>query len=226
MASPSILNDARVKDVERILTLPVKEAEQFVTALQDAGTSAFTIEHIRAIARDKFADDDTAELLVRILLYLHHFKPLHGWSTDEILQNLRDSLASQESGSLPTFDKYTPLLRTALDSNAYSLAAKTALLTLDRIEQISDIAIITDIRPVFDDGRSEIIGSLILNSLRIHVANADRESLSFALDYDSILELREKCDLAIQKTNSARIFFEDLSGKSAVVVGEQEDIDG
>ena len=79
--------------------------------------------------------------------------------------------------------------------------------------ELEDIQLICDIRPVFDDARSTIMGAIPISTLKLDVVDRDGapRSIEIRLTEKQLAELASKAELARQKI---RVIKQTLAEKS------------
>lgn len=128
------------------------------------------------------------------------------FSIQDLLSGVRMSLASKWSEEkVRSWDSRSDLLAGFLSLEMFSLAIKARDLSFDFERYYLASRILTDIRPVFDDARSQIKAAMVIHTLRIEfiAPNDEQCDLSMALDLDAIKQLRKICDEAIRKEEIA-----------------------
>lgn len=104
------------------------------------------------------------------------------------------------------------------------LVAKTLHLSTDYSDVMLSSNVITDIRPVFDNDRSEVLGGVVTQTLRIHYVGGDspynEQEISLSLDRDDIDKLIKELEKAKNKSKSAKEFLAAAVGDNVLVSGE------
>ena len=81
---------------------------------------------------------------------------------------------------------------------------------------------ITDIRPVFDSGRKNICGGVVVQTLRLEYLRAgDRCIVSLAVDINDIKSLQKKLQSAVDKAEASKKIFSDKIQLPIFLVGEE-----
>jgi hypothetical protein len=116
-----------------------------------------------------------------------------------------------------------PALEQLLSAESIILAAKAIDLSFDVERFCVASRIITDIRPVFDAERSEIIGSTIRHTLRLEYTGIDGTvtSVSVGLDADDIAHLKDACEEATLKVEAAKRLLEKSGVNDVIIPGEE-----
>ena len=102
------------------------------------------------------------------------------------------------------------------------LATKALDLSFDVERFCVGTRIITDVRPVFDPSRNQIVGSAIRQTLRLEYMSLDGTvtSMSIGLDADDIDRLKKACDEAIHKVGVVRDALTKSGLTEIIVPGE------
>jgi len=114
-------------------------------------------------------------------------------------------------------------LERLLITQSISLAAKAIDISYDFERVYITGRLLTSVRPVFDEPREEIVGSTIVQTLRLEFVSSDgdQSSISIALDADDIRQLRKECERAINKAEKARDEMEAKFRFEAIITGEE-----
>ncbi|MBL4692303.1 MAG: hypothetical protein JKY92_03140 [Magnetovibrio sp.] len=88
---------------------------------------------------------------------------------------------------------------------------------------LTDSSIITDIRPVFNDSRSGILGSIITFTMMLELSSQDSDKrVSIAMDLKDVEELKRSCEMAIEKGKEAQSVMQDKCGFDTFIMGEED----
>lgn len=145
----------------------------------------------------------------------------------EVLDRITPTIeaVSQEDSRLKAWAACRVGLERLLATQSVSLAAKALDISYDFERVYIAGRLLTSIRPVFDDPRENIMGSTIVQTLRIEfvAANGDQASISIALDADDIKQLMNECKRAINKAAKAKNEMEIKFGLDAIIPGEEQE---
>jgi len=141
---------------------------------------------------------------------------------DKVAQSLGD--ARQKDVRFRNWDECRPALKAVLETRSVSLAAKALDISYDFERVYLAGRLLTSIRPVFDPPRDNIVGSTIVQTLRLEylAPNGDHSSISVALDLDDIKRLEEECAHAIKKAAEAKNRIEKDCAIEAITPGEED----
>jgi hypothetical protein len=111
-----------------------------------------------------------------------------------------------------------------LNLSSVKLAAKAFDISYDFERVFTEARLITSIRPVFNDDKDEIIGSTVVQTLRLEYTSLQGEhtNLSVALDLDDVRSLLKSCAEAITKAE-ASVRLMDMCKIEAVRIGEKDE---
>jgi hypothetical protein len=143
----------------------------------------------------------------------------------DILDSITPAVKAQENEDerLRKWDSCRPGLEKLLTTPSISLAAKAVDISYDFERVFLTGRLLTSIRPVFDDSREEIVGSTIVQTLRLEflAANGDHSSISIAMDADDIRQLQKECETALSKAEKAKAEMEAKFRFEAIITGEE-----
>jgi hypothetical protein len=114
-------------------------------------------------------------------------------------------------------------LERLLSAESIVLATKALDLSFD-VERFCVAArIITDIRPVFDTARSQIVGSTIRHTFRLEYAGIDgtTSSMSVGLDANDIAKIKEACEEAGNKVAAVQKLLKKGGISEIIIPGEE-----
>lgn len=84
--------------------------------------------------------------------------------------------------------------------------------------------ILTDIRPVFDDAGTSFHGAIVSHSLQVYFDNSSgNQNISLSLDHDDVVQLKNSCDRALLKAETAKRIMIDQLHIPSYICGEEDD---
>jgi hypothetical protein len=180
-----------IENIEKVVPRPMLPAK-LLAALQEQ-----LPEHPQA-----------AEPLLRQSLAITGFIRQAGHEIDDALAGIRAGLQRDASWSADEFErwiKFEPVFETLLRSPTILLVSKAIDLSFDFANVYRRGRIITDIRPLFGEGASNIEGAVVTFTLRLHFENVDGEhGFSIAMDSEDVRRLRDQCTRALEKACAAQ----------------------
>jgi hypothetical protein len=117
----------------------------------------------------------------------------------------------------------TGWLASLLGSKAVYGSAKALTLSYDTEKSLIDLRVITDVRPVFDDGRHEVLGATVLHALRVEYSEAgDPRSLSIAAGAADLKKIKEAIEDALLKSDRMRLWLQKPNAVPSFERGEEK----
>ncbi len=224
MPSVSVrLSKSQTEDLAAICRLGVGRLNQLATAFEQIkpSISRRTLKNVIAqIVDDPQAVNAAWRALPALAIAFRRFNV----TASNLLESVRQSLVDYgwKEEELRAWHECSPVLEKMLLSPAVVLPAKARELAFDFERIYTRARILTDIRPVFDDARNEIVGANVTQTLRLDYTSRNdlSTSLSLALDMSDIEELRKCCEDALRKANISRERIEASWGIEAALPGE------
>lgn len=150
--------------------------------------------------------DVTGKALVDLATSLIAFANRTQTPHDEIVEAIQNLIKGYDwpADRIQAWERCRHLFKQLLAIKSLALTAKTTDLLYDFDNLLLSSRIITDIRPTFDDGRENILGAAVTQTLRLewYLTDGSRKSISIAMDADDIKNLRKCCDLALLKAEA------------------------
>lgn len=166
---------------------------------------------------------DTAQPIVRQIVQFCTFQRNQNLDPEEILNELKDALKEHwTEEEVRKWEKRKHVLERIVRNKSISLSVKALDLSYDFQKLFISGRIVTDVRPVFDEVRDDIVGGITYHTLRIDYTSDDgRHTVSFALDNDDLLQLKSACDNALRKTHVANGLLTDSCHIQALDLGDE-----
>lgn len=212
MAIPRLrLSESQARDLLQVCELGPGRLQDLTAILNNPNDSPIIS---RALLRSRMSQaipDDEIEPTTRLLFGLAIIARDNFVSSSEFLTALDRAVAelNWESARQKFWqDAREPLIQ-ALYARDLVLSAKAMDLIFDFEKYCLNSRIITDIRPVYNNDHSKIIGGIIMHTLRIEyrAEDGDRRSISIELDSRDIERLADACMEANKKMATAKAMF-------------------
>jgi hypothetical protein len=226
-ATPLAVSEQSGLDLERISEISPETITAALRVLETRERPIISPNTLRSVLAPTVGAD-VAGILVRQLLSLGLLSTRKGQDIDEIVESLtlglRKKWDSDRKEYLAKWSKLKSKFAELLRSHHVLCAAKAFDLSYDFEHILHSARIITDIRPVFNIEKTEIIGTIICNRLRlVYHDNDAQKSISIAISEDDLQALVEECEKARTKIDLARRFPEanqKIESMEAFVSGE------
>jgi hypothetical protein len=222
MASVSVrLSKAQIEDLAAICGLGVGRLNQMAEALYRAKPSVGR-QGLRRVIAEAAGDERAAAAAMRALPALAIAARRFYVTPSDLLSSIRENLENQGWQDLRKWHECQPVIEKILGLPAVILPAKARELAVDFERFYTRARILTDIRPVFSDAKTEILGADISQTLRLdYTSRSDSAAtLSLALDTADIEELKKCCEEALQKASVVRQDIENKWGLEVALPGE------
>lgn len=203
--------DEFVADAKLVGSLPEESFAALKRVL--ASSSGFLDQsELASIASQHVADPVNAKDLARIIIRLHGLLADSGRPSDEAKRIFRDALIKKMT-KLPSVsereavaDRLTAL---ATETPGLDLQYKATKLAEERGQHLESVDFVTDMRPVFNDARTDIKGGFPITILNMSISDPyTGEETSFRVEVGeaTLAELLVKAQRAVQKVASIRAF--------------------
>jgi len=215
MAGQLRLSDTQLSDLRSISELNVKSLQSILERLLELTPPPMYAEEVRRVFLDELPDrPQLVDTLQRQVLGLAGLQYRSNVPPDALIEVLRSSLeATFKPEEIDGWKAIQSVFRDILASQAIRTVVKSLELTYDYANLVQSTNVITDIRPVFDDGADHVIGAVVSFTLRLTFENGNNvQSLSLAIDAEDVEKLRDQCDRALKKAETGRHHFADTKG--------------
>lgn len=170
---------------------------------------------------------DSVRSLMNVLMSLVTLRRQRDLNAKELLEGLHHGIVSSGAWSdeeLSRWKELEPSLRELFSSPSLWSVVKALDLSYDYSNLLQTAKILTDIRPIFNDEATLICGSVVSYTLRLYYSTlaGESKSLSIALDEKDVNKLRELCDRALRKAQTAKSFMQKNNIKGTFITGEEE----
>lgn len=225
MPSVSIrLSKSQIEDIIAICKLGASGLNRVADALEQMKPTLKRTELDRVLS-EAAGSEDASRALSRALPGMATAIRKLNLKPGDLLQGFQAGLTAEKLGDAPLqlWHECRPIFEKMLLSAAISLYAKARDLAFDFERLYARARILTDIRPVYDDHRDDIVGANVTQTLRLdfHTSEEGTKSLTFALDIPDIEQLKKCCDDTLRKAQVARRLIEK-NGLEATLPGERQ----
>lgn len=196
------LPDEAIADLERVSQVLARSADQGAS-LEAAIEGVVTLGDVASKVRSELqASEDDAARFVRTFISLHSLRRSLRLTPSEILGEVNRAITMDETP--PWFKSWEGSLRTVerLLSPQHPLASleKAMNLAYEYQNVATELQLLTDIRPIFNDSLTKVDRTVLSFVLRIgYHDGAHRHDLDLALDAMDVENLRLLCERAQAK---------------------------
>jgi hypothetical protein len=224
-----VLHEDQLNGLRTIREFGVSGIEVLVEAISNAPKPLFQPSDLLSLLRDQFIDHPVEiEGIVKQLLSFYNLMRQQSISVDDLLQSLEqgiknaDATAKWSAQEIAEWAALCPQLRKLFTIPSLRIMVKAIDLSYDHSNLFQSARILTDIRPVFDDEASSIVGAIVSYSLRLSYSSSEgSKNVTIALDDNDIKELIAVCQRAQKKASVSRKLMIQSGLTSTFICGEE-----
>ena len=223
MAVPTFrLTSAQADEVTAVSALGSEKLTVVADAVESLGATIKSSTLREAIARA--SDAEVAPAIQSFLLGIAMVRRRAGATVADLLKGLDAALAriKRSPEQMEQWNSVRPIVERLLSSKSLTTISKAMDLAYDFEDLCIGSRILTDMRPVFDDQRAEIIGTIITQTLRVDYTSqtGTQNTISISMDEKDIEQLKKACESALQKAVNAKKLIQIVCGKETLMPGE------
>lgn len=212
---------------EDLKVLSALGSETLSTILRDLNgidSAAISPNAFRSLVRKHLRSDHT-RILIRQLYSLTELLRKKERTVAEIVRALSDGIDrlkwNEEENN--RWNSVAPIVEELIDHRLVRAVAKSLDLAYDYDNVLASSEILTDLRPIFDSAHSEILGTLVTQTMRLRLYNQtnERQIVSMALDEQDIRQIITACEEALKKADCAKKLMQEKCSVDAFIVGEK-----
>lgn len=213
------------EDIENLLSQSDQALREILSAFEERQAPIISASVMRDLVKPYVLGSGTEHSIARQLITLAMYGQQAAVNSREVFQRLLNGVKKN-----PEFNKETSsrlseiqdIFIRLLDTDSVRLSAKALFLSFNYSTILSETSITTDIRPVFDDSRDEIIGSIVTQTLLIKFSDGDdNRSISLALDSHDVDRLTEQLHAAKAKAIASKQMMDEKVGVGTFITGEE-----
>lgn len=213
--------------LKKIAEIPSQQFAKLAALVAEQSKPSIRATEFLRLIRDSLGDEKLAATFCQQMLSLATFRRVHRIGSEELVDNLLEGMAV---GDFPAdvrdwYDAARGDLIRLFECDGVRLPAKALHLSTDYAQMFTSANVITDVRPVFDGARDDLVGAVVVQTLRLHyVGNGGvqgEQELSLALDIDDIEKLIDELNKALKKSETAKRQFGEKLESEIFVVGEE-----
>lgn len=191
-----------LKDARAVLELEAEAFESLVAGLGQC-ESFVTEDQLKSIVKGSIDESKLADAVFDLVRHLNRTLRDLGDPIEKTLSRLRSAI-KEHAKDIPVEDREAlgeRLERLVLAPSGLGLQWKAEQLAASTGIEVEDIQLVCDIRPVFDEARSAIMGAVPVSTLKFSVLGPDGtpENIELRLTEAQLADLGSKADLAQQK---------------------------
>lgn len=195
--------------VGKLAALPEKQVLELAKAFESTPPTLQLPDYARAVSSKVSISQEDVSEIVNALFVFYTVKYAQDDSLDDFLRDLSGVIERDERHAEVKWDELEPRLRTLLIfDETLGVAVKAGQLWFSHERTLSDVQIISDIRPIFTSNVEKgPTAAMITHVLRIAYRDSERyerRDFYIALDAADIKKLRDALDRAEQKAKGLK----------------------
>lgn len=164
--------------------------------------------------------------VMRQLMCLYTIRRMNDLSAKDLLEGLLYSITTSDPSwtevEISSWRALEPQLNNLFSLPNVWTIVKALDLAYDYTDLLQDVKILTDIRPVFNEDASGILGAIVSFTLRLSLDGREgRKSLSITVDKKDVEKLKQVCERALKKAGTAKNFMCKHDVKRTFICGEE-----
>lgn len=223
MVNALSVNKDKLSDFELIAKIEDEKYNQLYKALNDQSLN-FSEPRALKLLFEKFLSYEESEALLSQTIGLATFSRDSGYNIKETISALemgvdRHQKWLEENSNL--WKKCLERIKNIIEHNSLIVATKSIDLYNSYENILRSFSLITDIRPIFDDEREEMIASSVSTSLLIeYTKNFKLKKECFTLDYQDLQKLEKEVAKALKKAKVVKDQMKSILGNNVTVLGD------
>jgi hypothetical protein len=167
-----------------------------------------------------------ANAIMSLLMWLYPVRRQRDLSVEDIMEGLQHGINAQKE----KWEKSEEAAWTAIQPQLQKLLSLQSVLTLikgleliyDHQNLLQNMKILTDVRPIYNEDASDISGAIVSYTLRLDYNTiGHNKTISLAMDKDDVRKLRNMCDRALKKSETAKKFMLAHDVERTLICGEE-----
>lgn len=225
MAQPTRFSSEHMSGMAVLRDVPLDGLRALTKLLNDDNKRVVSPSKLRELAKGSLADRSSSNELIKQLLVLATYVRRFSESATQVVDRFMTSVEVYERWmpeQLEELRQRRADIIALVDSVSLKYTAKALDLAFDRERIFNKSRIITDIRPVFDSEKQEIVGAVVIQSLRIEYYSEDGfHSSTFSLSTKDIEDLLSACQDALEKKSKNLEAIEMMGDMDAFAAGDE-----
>ena len=221
---PLPIDQDRSEDLMSLCELGREKLESVHLALSQTNAKFLRLEHFSSFL-SKVLNENNAVEVSAWAVQLRRIADRRQNSVDEVLTALVEGLEEYgwSAADIAKLKDILPPLRKIITSSNVELVIKSSDLYYLHTYHMHDARIVTDIRPVLSDNRSEIEAAIVKNLFVIRYSDGLEEdkNLEIVLSYEEMKRIRSEFDRALAKTEVIKKLVSEKLNVPTMVYGAE-----
>ncbi len=216
------ISSTQSEDFKVISNIDPALLEQLLDKLRNISTPLVNQVELKRMFY-RYLDKENGNILYKHILSISTLLRERSITVDEFFTSIDATLKKTGwiSDELKKWEGIAKYLKDILQLDVICLVTKILDLTYDYTNLLEKTRVLTDIRPVFDEKKEQIVGSIITQTLRLHYYSEDAShNLSITLDEKDLNTLEKACSDAKEKAKQAKDLMIEKCGIQSFIVGD------
>lgn len=223
-SSDQIADSSTSYELRSLLAINLVELKSLCSLLDKADVSHDAPEKITELIEHAIGKESLFWVLEKHIMAMATVCRRRRGTALNVIRSLLDSSLDENwsSEDIAKWEEYTPIFSKLVESKIVSVAEKAASLYYDHERLWISGSLVTDMRPVFDEERVEIVAGVVTHSLKILFRDDSGTPSEFAvaLDLDDLDDLIRVCKEARTKNTAAVKKFKSGSEVPVIQFGD------
>ncbi|MGN8096210.1 hypothetical protein [Methylobacterium sp. 22177] len=218
------ISEARSREFTELTKLGAARLDLVRNRLSSCGEKFLKLEQLSEFL-SAFLEQDEALRVASSAISLRRTADRLQVSVDELLDALTNGLheAGWSKENLDNWAQILPQLRAIITDSNIELAVKTSDLYYKHRYHVHEARVITDVRPVLNDERTDLEVAIIKNTFMVEYSDGNEDDLYFEvnLSYEDLKRLRGEIERAISKTELIQRLIEKKMNVPSIIYSSE-----
>lgn len=218
------LSSSQRDDLKIIAEIGPERMAEVTRSLQQRTGVLLRAAELRVVLLERQLEGRQARAIVRQVIALRTLRRQRRIEILAITQAVTEALRSArwDERELAAWERVRPSLDELLSLEAIGIVTKALHLSFDYTNWLEDFRILTDVRPVYDDLHSKMVGAIISQVLRVDFQSSDgSHTLSIALSEEDVNVIQTAAEEALKKAREAKRLLSEKLQLKAFIAGEE-----
>lgn len=217
------LGNSQANDLRRVSQIDIPDLEKLVDALNKHPPS-IRLSRVQELFASVLEDAETVSSLLRWLYFIRSIAAAPTASTSHLEVFSRFAEIARAENDIGIDPKAVECIAALASSEQLYAVWQAQNLSRDVEHLYQSTSIVVDIRPVFNQSRTEVVGELVMPFLKLAYAqDSDVKGISIALDVADIEQLQSELSKLLRKID---VIKSKSDGIERYLVGEEAEFGG
>ncbi len=218
-------SEEAVREFAQISRIGKEDLQALVADLSDPSILPLFKQSVFTDLLSRRFEKSDAEVLEKHLLSLAATSRARGYSAEKCIDEVRPKVGERgwTEDDAQSWSQIEGELTSLIASHAICCLEKAMSLPYEYDKVLTGASIVSDVRPVFDGERNDVVASLVIQTLRLrYYSDGKAREIGIALDSEDLEGLIDSCRNAQLKAESLRKLFCESTDIPPVIVGKDD----